>query len=97
MPEADPAAVALRLVIHGLVQGVSYRASTADTARRLALHGWVRNRLGGSVEAVVYGPKAAVDLFVEWAWEGPPQARVTHIHTQLCEEPAAGFEVLPTR
>ena len=44
-----------RLAIHGSVQGVGFRASLAREARALGLAGWVRNRVDGSVEAVVAG------------------------------------------
>ncbi|MBL8448251.1 MAG: acylphosphatase [Zoogloeaceae bacterium] len=97
MPEAEHFEVALRLVIHGRVQGVAYRATTADMARQLALDGWVRNRLDGTVEAVIHGPRPTVDQFLAWARKGPPQARVTRIDSETCDPPEPGFEVLPTR
>ena len=55
--QAEPLTRPLR--IEGRVQGVFYRASLIDEARRLGLAGWVRNRRDGSVEAVVQGPPRA--------------------------------------
>ena len=47
--------VARHLTILGRVQGVFYRNWTVETARGLGLTGWVRNRMDGSVEALVQG------------------------------------------
>ena len=38
------------VVIHGLVQGVWFRASTRDEAVRIGITGWVKNLRDGSVE-----------------------------------------------
>ncbi|PHT37545.1 Acylphosphatase [Capsicum baccatum] len=43
---------AVRVVIKGRVQGVSYRGWTVDNATELGLNGWVRNRKDGTVEAM---------------------------------------------
>ena len=48
------------VVVHGLVQGVWFRASTKDEADRLGVSGWVRNLSDGSVEAVFEGEKKKV-------------------------------------
>jgi acylphosphatase len=93
MPESDP--IARRLLIHGLVQGVSYRASAAAEARRLGLAGWVRNRADGTVESLVTGPAAAVDAFIAWARSGPPHARVSRVEALPAEPAGPGFTVRP--
>jgi acylphosphatase len=70
------AAIALRLVITGRVQGVGFRAWTRREARRRALRGWVRNRHDGSVEALIIGEAAAVEGLIEICRRGPGMARV---------------------
>ena len=81
------------LRIHGLVQGVYYRQSMIEAARRLGLRGWVRNRLDGTVEALASGPAEAVQALIDWAHRGPPAARVDEVRVQETaqEPPAAGF------
>lgn len=71
--------VTRHLSISGLVQGVGYRWATVAEARRLGLAGWVRNRMDGSVEAVVQGPPEAVRGLIEWAHRGPPGAMVRQV------------------
>ena len=80
------------LRIHGLVQGVYYRQSMIDAARRLGLQGWVRNRLDGTVEALASGPQDAVQALIAWAHGGPPAARVQQVQV---EEVAADDKLAP--
>ena len=87
----------LRLRVHGKVQGVFFRASTRDEARRLGLRGWVRNCEDGTVELLVDGPNDAVDALHRWAQTGPTHARVDDL--QVFEETSnpdefSGFEVI---
>ena len=65
-----------RLTVTGRVQGVGYRDWAMRTAVRLGLSGWVRNRLDGSVEAVIVGDDAAVGRMIEACRYGPSAARV---------------------
>ena len=74
--------VTRRLLIHGRVQGVGFRWSLMEEARRLGLDGWVRNRNDGSVEALATGPVEAVDALTLWAHRGPPHARVDRVVCQ---------------
>jgi|SRR5450631_2434240 acylphosphatase len=87
--------VTLRLSIRGRVQGVWYRESMRREAERLAVRGWVCNRLDGSVEAVVQGPRAAVDEIVRWARRGPEDARVSGVEVSEADGDFAGFEKKP--
>ena len=70
------ATIAARLVITGRVQGVGFRAWTRREARRRALRGWVRNRVDGSVEALLIGEPADIDAMVEACRRGPAMAQV---------------------
>lgn len=80
-------------VVHGTVQGVFYRASAEQEARRLGVAGWVRNLPDGSVELLVEGDDAAVDRMLAWAGRGPSRAEVTRVDVEeRPEEGLAGFE-----
>ncbi len=68
-----------RVVVTGRVQGVAFRAATADEAARLGVRGWVRNLPDGRVEAVVEGECAQVERLVAWCRRGPPLARVDEL------------------
>ncbi|MFC3441588.1 acylphosphatase [Sphingobium rhizovicinum] len=74
--------IARHLMIHGRVQGVWYRGWTVATARDLALAGWVRNRMDGSVEAMLEGDADIIDRFVALAQQGPPAANVARIDVE---------------
>ena len=87
-----------RLSISGRVQGVGYRDWTVATARRLGIAGWVRNRLDGSVEALVVGEEAAVGRMIDACRRGPALARVDAIDVEPVDLDVLpeGFAQLPT-
>ena len=89
--------IAVRLRIHGRVQGVWFRGWTAEKARALGLRGWVRNRRDGFVEVLLAGPGPAVEAMVAHCHDGPPAARVDHIEREpVAEVIAHGFGQKPT-
>lgn len=66
----------VRLIITGRVQGVFFRASAADQARLLGIHGFARNLADGSVEIVAEGARTKLQVLCAWAQRGPADAQV---------------------
>lgn len=75
----DDDRVRVHLWVSGRVQGVFFRATTADEARSRGLTGWVRNADDGRVEAEVQGSRSAVDQLIDECRTGPPMASVDDV------------------
>lgn len=91
------ATTAIHILIHGRVQGVSYRNWLMTKARRRGLTGWVRNRVEGTVEAVLCGEPEMIELMIARCWKGPLRARVRYIETQAWTgDNPIDFKQLPT-
>jgi acylphosphatase len=87
----------VRLRITGKVQGVGYRFWATRTGAALGLRGWVRNRLDGSVEALVTGAPDAVCAMVKASKKGPSGAQVADVAVTPDEDDGGdGFVALPT-
>ena len=69
--------VALHIIIHGEVHGVSFRASTQTKALELSLTGWVRNLSNGTVEMHAEGSRDSLNQLIKWCQTGPPSANVS--------------------
>lgn len=66
--------------VDGYVQGVGFRYSCQDEARRLGVQGWVRNNDDeGTVSGHFEGDAQAVDALVRWCHQGPPGSRVSSV------------------
>ena len=88
---------AKRLIISGRVQGVGYREWMVAKARDLGVSGWVRNRLDGSVEALVAGDVAAVEELSRLCRRGPRMAQVVSIDEEMADPPESfGFRQVPS-
>ena len=74
--------VAKRCLVSGKVQGVFYRASTAERARALGITGYAKNLPDGRVEVLACGEEAKVQELIDWLWKGPPAAKVQGVEAQ---------------
>ena len=70
-------------IVSGTVQGVFYRASCQNEARKLDLTGYVRNLPDGTVELEAQGDAADVDRLLEWCWQGPPESDVKRVTSEI--------------
>lgn len=83
---------AVRVRVHGGVQGVMFRDSCRREADRLQVAGWVRNERDGSVVGEFEGDR--VDDLVGWCRTGPRGAQVDRVDvTEVEPSGLSGFEV----
>lgn len=80
-----PEVIARGFLVSGRVQGVGFRAATAEAATVRGLVGWVRNRPDGRVEIRAQGPADTIAEFARWVDNGPRWARVTSVEYSEAE------------
>jgi acylphosphatase len=82
--------------ISGRVQGVGFRMWTFHEARRLQIHGWVRNTPDGQVEACLVATPDRLEQMLEVLRQGPPLARVTTVERTDIDPPdrLEGFSIM---
>lgn len=85
----------LHAIVHGQVQGVSFRYYATLKANELHIVGWVRNLSDGSVEVVAEGTGDALEQFENWLHEGSPHATVEEIYITW-EEARVEFDAFKT-
>ena len=76
----------VRLLIKGKVQGVFYRATAKDMAKKLGITGWIRNTEEGHVEAMANGSVEQIEQFVAWCRRGPSKAVVGEVLVEPSED-----------
>ncbi len=86
---------AVRVVVHGWVQGVGFRMHVVRLASGLGLSGWVKNLADGGVEAEAAGAEPALRRFVEGMRAGSTGSVVREAQEQWFETAEApdGFHV----
>jgi acylphosphatase len=89
--ERETAQARLHAVVHGRVQGVSFRYYTQKRANELRLTGYVRNQWDGSVEVVAEGSRGDLERLLSFLHTGPRAAFVTRVDTQWTA-PAHSFD-----
>jgi acylphosphatase len=71
--------------VTGRVQGVGFRWSAQEEARRLGLAGWIGNEDDGAVSGVAQGPPESLEAFHRWLSVGPRSARVEAVAWDVAE------------
>lgn len=69
----------LQATVHGRVQGVGFRYFVIDTATRLEITGWVRNRLNGTVEVLAEGQRPQLENLSQALQRGPRASNVIKV------------------
>jgi len=88
---------AAHVSITGRVQGVGYRAWAVRQAQKRGLRGWVRNRLDGSVEALIIGDEPEIADMIAACRKGPSLAQVEDVARHPAQDDgSAGFTDRPT-
>ena len=82
--------VHVHVIISGRVQGVWFRASTKQIAKKLGLKGWVRNTPDGCVEAVFEGEEGLINKMIKWCHQGSPLSKVKNVEVKN-QEPTNEF------
>ncbi len=84
-----------RYIVHGLVQGVWYRATLSKHASEAGFSGYVRNLPDGTVEAAVScEDEHCFEAFDALLRQGSPLSRVERIETRPLDTVfSKGFEV----
>lgn len=75
----------LTAIVHGYVQGVSFRYYTRRAANRLGVTGWVANLRNGNVKVVAEGEEPTLQEFLTFLHEGSPAARVERVDAAWAE------------
>ncbi len=70
----------MKIVVHGVVQGVGFRYYTYRVAKKMALQGYVTNRRDGTVEVVAEGERPKLLRLVEELRIGPPGSSVQNLN-----------------
>ena len=85
----------IRAIVSGKVQGVGFRFSTQQQARKIGVNGYVRNLKNGDVEIVALGKTEKVDALLKWAELGSPSAMVNNLQVEVIadDEEFNGFEI----
>ena len=70
---------AVKIIIKGRVQGVSYRYFTLRQAQTFNIFGWVRNEPDGDVKVYAEGDSQSLDQFINYLKKGPSFSRVDDV------------------
>ena len=85
----------VHIEISGEVQGVFFRATAKEIAKRYKISGWIKNTFDDKVEALITGEKEDIEKFISWCKHGPEKANVENVIITNTEfQFFNGFEVI---
>lgn len=90
--ESNGAVKTLLVRMYGTVQGVGFRAACVQRAMALRVTGWVRNRMDGSVEALLQGDPECVSRMCDWLVNGSHAALVEKMQAEELAPPFARYD-----
>ena len=82
--------VCYKIRVTGRVQGVGFRYSALNEARRHDIKGYVKNMPDGSVSIEAEGPEEQLDAFLRWCRKGPATGYVESVNVNPL--PPAGYK-----
>jgi acylphosphatase len=87
----------VQMIVEGKVQGVGFRLSAAEKARKLNLVGYVRNEANGTVRVDLEGEDNQVEEFIKEVKKGPnAQVKVKDVDVKYLEK-QQGFKKFEVR
>jgi acylphosphatase len=81
----DAMKIRAKVIVKGVVQGVSFRYFTFEKARINNVTGWVKNLANGDVQGCFEGEEKDVNALVDWCRTGPRLARVDEVIVETAE------------
>lgn len=91
-PQFDTGLQTRLVTVFGQVQGVGYRQACIREATARGVTGWVRNRMDGSVEAVLQGHAEELERLCDWLVDGAHAALVDRLEVRQLSPPVARFD-----
>lgn len=70
------------ITVIGRVQGVFFRQQANLQAQALGLTGFVQNKVNGSVYLEIEGEKKLVKQFIDWCYQGSPEAQIEAVEVK---------------
>ena len=77
------------ITVYGRVQGVLFRNAARIEAKKLELHGFVKNLDDGSIYIEIEGDEKLVGDFIAWCRKGPKHAEIDKI--EIVPHPVKNF------
>lgn len=74
------------IIISGRVQGVGFRFSARENARKYNIKGFVMNKSNGDVKIVAEGQENDLESYLSWCRQGPSHAWVDNVIVHRSDE-----------